>query len=57
MNALGVKGDDNGFPSKTGTAPVSRFGYSDLTTDFCGGLGAVAGATIHSPGEYTALKK
>ncbi len=57
MNALGVKGDDNGFPSKTGTAAVSRFGYSDLTTDFCGGLGAVAGATIHSPGEYLALKK
>ena len=57
MNALGVKGDaTTGFPSKTGTAPVSRFGYSDLTTDFDGGLGAVAGATIHSPGEYTALK-
>jgi len=28
-----------------------------LTTDFCGGLGAVAGATIHNPGEYTALQK
>jgi hypothetical protein len=56
MNALGVKGDDNGYPSKTGTGPVTRFGYSDLTTDFCGGLGAVPGATIHSPGEFTALK-
>jgi hypothetical protein len=31
-------------------------GYSDLTTDFVGGLGAIAGAAIHSPGEYTALK-
>jgi hypothetical protein len=56
MNALGVKGDANGYPSKTGTGPVSRFGYSDLTTDFNGGLGAVAGATIHNPGELTALK-
>jgi hypothetical protein len=56
MNALGVKGDADGYPSKTGTGPVTRFGYSDLTTDFCGGLGAVPGATIHSPGEFTALK-
>jgi hypothetical protein len=57
MNAMGVKGDaTTGQPSKTGTAPVSAFGYSDLTTDFNGGLGAVKGATIHSPGEYTALK-
>jgi hypothetical protein len=56
MNAMGVKADANGYPAKGGTAEVTRFGYSDLTTDFCGGLGAVAGATIHSPGEYTALK-
>jgi hypothetical protein len=56
MNALGVKADANGVPQKGGSAPVSRFGYSDLTTDFDGGLGAVAGATIHNPGEYTALK-
>jgi hypothetical protein len=56
MNALGVKGDANGYPSKTGTGPVSKFGYSDQTSDFNGGLGAVAGATIHSPGEFTALK-
>ena len=39
-----------------GTGEVTRFGYSDLTTDFCGGYGAVAGAMIHDPGEYTALK-
>jgi hypothetical protein len=57
MNAMGVKGDaTSGFPSKTGTGPVTHFGYSDLTTDFDGGLGAVSGATIHMPGEYTALK-
>jgi hypothetical protein len=56
MNALGVKGDDNGIPSKTGTGLVTSFGYSDLTTDFCGGVGGVASAMIHNPGEYDALK-
>jgi len=56
MNAMGVKGDGQGFPQKGGSAEVSQFGYSDLTTDFCGGLGAVPGARIHDPGEYTALK-
>lgn len=57
MNALGVKGDaTTGVPTKGGTAEVSAFGYSDDTTDFCGGYGAVSGAKIHSPGEYTALK-
>ena len=56
MNALGVMADGSGFPRNGGAAPVTRFGYSDLTTDFDGGFGAVAGATIHSPGEYTSLK-
>jgi hypothetical protein len=56
MNAVGVMGDAQGFPAKGGAAEVSAFGYSDLTTDFNGGLGAVAGARIHDPGEYTALK-
>jgi hypothetical protein len=56
MNAMGVKADSTGFPAKGGTAPVTKFGYSDLTTDFTGGLGAVQGATIHDPGEFTALK-
>jgi hypothetical protein len=56
MNALGVKGDADGFPAQGGVAEVSQFGYSDLTTDFNGGLGAVAGAGIHNPGEYAALK-
>lgn len=55
MNAMGVKADSTGFPAKGGTAPVTKFGYSDLTTDFDGGLGAKA-ATIHDPGEFTALK-
>jgi hypothetical protein len=56
MNALGVKADATGFPTKGGNAEVSRFGYSDRTTDFCGGYGAVAGAGIHDPGAFTALK-
>jgi hypothetical protein len=57
MNAMGVKGDaTSGQPTKGGTAPVSAFGYSDQTTDFCGGLGAVTGAKIHSPGEFTDFK-
>ncbi|HXJ19207.1 MAG TPA: DUF1552 domain-containing protein [Polyangia bacterium] len=56
MNAMGVKADSTGFPAKGGTAPVTRFGYSDQTADFDGGLGGVKGATIHDPGEYTALK-
>jgi hypothetical protein len=56
MNAVGVKADADGFPAQGGSNEVSQFGYSDLTTDFNGGLGAVAGAGIHDPGEYTALK-
>jgi hypothetical protein len=56
MNAMGVKGDATGFPVVGGTSEVTHFGYSDLTTDFCGGYGAVGGAAIHSPGEYTAFK-
>jgi len=57
MNAMGVKADQKGYPSVGGAGEVTRFGYSDLTTDFCGGYGAVAGAGIHDPGEYTALKR
>ncbi len=56
MNAMGVKAGADGFPAKGGAAEVSRFGYSDKTEDFIGGAGAVAGATIHSPGEFTELK-
>jgi hypothetical protein len=56
MNAMGVKADSTGFPVKGGTMPVTKFGYSDLTTDFAGGAGAVKSATIHNPGEFTTLK-
>ena len=56
MNAMGMKGNAMGYPDKAGTGPVTSFGYSDKTEDFAGGYGAKTGATIHSPGEYTALK-
>jgi hypothetical protein len=57
MNAMGMKADAKGFPAKDGPASeVTHFGYSDKTEDFCGGLGAVQGATIHSPGGFTELK-
>jgi hypothetical protein len=56
MNAVGVKADPNGYPAKGGIAEVTRFGYSDRTTDFAGGFGGKADAGIHSPGEYTTLK-
>jgi len=57
MNAMGIKADSTGFPVKGGTQPVTHYGYSDNTADFVGGYGAVSGATIHNPGEYTALKQ
>jgi hypothetical protein len=56
MNALGVKAGPDGYPAKGGSAEVTKFGYSDKTEDFIGGQGAVAGATIHNPGEYMELK-
>jgi hypothetical protein len=56
MNALGVKAGADGFAAKGGSAEVTKFGYSDKTEDFCGGQGAIAGATIHSPGGFTELK-
>ena len=56
MNAMGVKAGADGYPAKGGTAAVTKFGYSDKTEDFAGGYGAKTGATIHSPGEFTALK-
>jgi hypothetical protein len=54
MNAMGVKGDAKGFPAHGGTADVTSYGYSDKTEDFIHGQNA--NATIHSPGEFTALK-
>jgi len=57
MNAMGIMADANGYPAVDGPASeVTRFGYSDKTEDFCGGAGAVPGATIHDPGGFTALK-
>ncbi len=54
MNALGVKAGDDGFPVHGGAADVTKFGMYDKTEDFIGG--GTNPATIHSPGEYTALK-
>ena len=57
MNAMGMKADAQGYPAKDGPgSEVTHFGYSDKTEDFAGGKGAVAGATIHSPGGFTELK-
>lgn len=56
MNAMGVKAGEDGYPMKGGAAPVTKFGYSDKTEDFIGGEGAVAGATIHNPGELMELR-
>lgn len=56
MNAMGVKAGADGYPAKGGSAEVTKFGYSDKTEDFIGGKGAVAGATIHNPGEFKELK-
>jgi hypothetical protein len=57
MNAMGLKADVMGYPAMYGPASeVTQFGYSDKTEDFCGGAGAVQGATIHQPGPFTELK-
>jgi hypothetical protein len=56
MNAMGVKAGADGVAMKGGSAEVTKFGYSDKTEDFIGGQGAVAGAAIHSPGEFKELK-
>jgi hypothetical protein len=57
MNAMGIKADEHGYPAKDGpNSEVTRYGYSDKTEDFAGGVGAVEGATIHDPGGFTALK-
>jgi len=57
MNAMGLKADAAGYPAKDGPASeVTRYGYSDRTEDFCGGAGAVPGATIHNPGGFSELK-
>jgi hypothetical protein len=55
MNAIGVKAGADGFPAAGGTAPVSKFGYSDLTTDFIHG-GSGTTPQIHNEGEFAQLK-
>lgn len=54
MNALGVKAGADGFPAKSGTSEVTRFGRYDRTEDFV--HGGTVPPTIHDPGEFTALK-
>ena len=54
MNALGVKAGVDGFPAAAGNAEVSKFGMYDKTEDFIGG--GSNPPTIHSPGEFDALK-
>jgi len=57
MNAMGLKADAQGSPTKDGPASeVTHFGYSDRTEDFCGGFGAVPDAKIHDPGGFEQLK-
>ena len=57
MTAMGMKGDESGFPLKDGPVnEVSQFGYSDKTEEFCGGQGAVADAKIHDPGGFNELR-
>ena len=54
MNALGVKAGPDGFPLAGGSEPVTKFGMYDRTEDFIGG--GSNPPTIHSPGEYAALR-
>jgi hypothetical protein len=54
MNALGVKAGPDGFPAPGGTFEVTKFGMYDRTEDFIGG--GTNPPTIHSPGEFTALR-
>lgn len=57
MKAMGLRADASGYPAKNGPASeVTHFGYSDKTEDFCGGAGAVPGATIHDPGAFSELE-
>jgi hypothetical protein len=57
MNALGVKADAEGFPSKGGSAPVTHFGYYDDTKDFITFLTKnPPPPAIKDPGEFTELK-
>jgi len=54
MNAMGVKADASGFPAKSGTADVTRYGYADKTETFI--HGNKNPAQILNPGEFAELK-
>jgi hypothetical protein len=54
MNAMGVKGGEDGFPSKSGEREVTKFGRYDRTEDFVGG--DKNPPFIHSPGGFDALR-
>jgi len=54
MNALGVKGGEDGFPLNGSGGPVTRYGRYDRTEDFIGG--DVNPPLISDPGEFEALK-
>jgi hypothetical protein len=54
MNAIGVRGNSDGFPEVGGTGEVSKFGMYDRTEDFVGG--GSNPATIHDPGGFPDLK-
>lgn len=59
MNALGMKADANGFPSKDGVegTPITKFGYYDDTKDFITFLtDNPAPPMIKQPGEFEDLK-
>lgn len=54
MNAMGVKGNADGFPDPMGSAEVTKFGMYDNTEDFIGG--GSKPARITSPGGFDALR-
>jgi hypothetical protein len=54
MNSLGVNAGPDGFPAVGGSEEVTHFGRYDRTEDFIGGERNPP--TIHSPGEFTALR-
>ena len=56
MNAMGVKADADGLSRQGGHGAGDQVRLLRQDRGLRGGYGAVAGATIHSPGEYTALK-
>lgn len=57
MNAIGVRGDAVGSPSRDGEGPVSRFGYYDDTTAFATFLRDDSQPPgVDDPGEFVQLR-